>query len=498
MASKTKSKEPVSQEPKLRPHQERGLAKLEASGGVVLNHSTGSGKTLTFLTAIQRYQDEEKDGKSLIVAPASLVTNIDKEIAKHGLNIDRKRLVAVSYEKAVNMQEELKAQKFHTVVFDEAQKLRNTNTKRHAALSEVVEGADRRVLATATSAYNKISDIAPLYNIAAGKEVLPTDPKKFDNKYLDKVLEKPPLMKRIFGAHPKEITKLKNKEDLKKRIQDYADYYDLADDPDAANHFPSKTEHHIEVEMSPEQHRMYKYMEDKLPFYLKMKVRMNMPLDKKESAQLNAFSSGIRQVSNSIKPFLPNMDKITPKIDLATQRLAEKMKGDKNFRGVVYSNYLEAGLSDYSKRLGELGINHSVYTGGLSSKEKDAMVEAYNSGKTPVLLISSSGAEGLNLKGTKLTQVLEPHFNHSKIKQVIGRGVRFNSHEHLPEKERHVDIELYHSVFPSGVLGKSKTHSIDQYLLHNSVNKGELNKELDSLLKEDTLDKKKTKSKITK
>jgi SNF2 family DNA or RNA helicase len=480
MNDKTKKEVEVG---KLQPQQSRAIKKLDRSGGIVLDHSTGSGKTRTFLEAIQRYQDEEKGGKSLLVAPASLVKNVDHEIKKHNLKIDRSRLTVLSYEKATAMEDELSKQHFHTVVMDEAHKLRNVGTKRHQALSEIVSGAKRRVLATATPIYNKPSDMAPLYNIAAGRDILPKDPKTFDNMYLAKIQESPTLMQKLLGAKSKEVTHLKNIKQLHNIIKDYVDHYDLEDDPESMKHFPTKSEKIIQVEMSPEQHRVYRYLEGQLPFHLRMKVRMNLPLDKKESSQLNAFSSGIRQVSNSVHPFMPQYDHISPKIQTATDNLEKKMKSDKNFRGLVYSNYLGAGLDDYSKTLTSKGIAHSLYTGKLTAAQKDQLVQDYNSGKTPVLLVSSSGAEGLNLKGTKLIQTLEPHFNHSKIKQVVGRGVRYKSHEHLPANERHVDVEMYHSIFPKTMLGKSKSHSIDQYLQENSDHKGDLTNEIKELVK---------------
>jgi SNF2 family DNA or RNA helicase len=372
------------------------------------------------------------------------------------------------------------------VALDEAHKLRNTETKRHGELEDVITSAPKRILATATTKYNHPADIAPLVNLAAGGEkVLPLGNKEFENKYIEKIIEQPPLLKRILGAPPKEKFTLKNKGELKKKLQKYVDHYDLNDDPNSKDKFPSKEEHVIEVPMSKRQYGIYKYYEGQLPWHLRMKVRMNLPLDRRDAAQLNAFSSSIRQVSNSLEPFtkgVVNHD-TTPKIERATSELEKRYRTDKNFRGLVYSNYLGAGLNDYSHVLTSKGIPHAMFTGALSAKEKDKIKNDYNEGKVPVLLVSSSGAEGLDLKGTKLTQVLEPHWNHSKIKQIKGRGVRYESHSHLPPEERHVEIQHYISRPPDGWLGKAKTHSIDQYLLHNSKNKEGLDDEMKSLVK---------------
>ena len=48
------------EEDKLKPHQERALKKLDKTHGIILSHSTGSGKTMTFLTAVERAQKKDK------------------------------------------------------------------------------------------------------------------------------------------------------------------------------------------------------------------------------------------------------------------------------------------------------------------------------------------------------------------------------------------------------------------------------------------------------
>lgn len=210
---------------KLRPHQERALKKLDKSHGVILAHGTGTGKTMTFLTALERAQKKDKKGRSLIVAPASLTTNIDKEIEKHNLKINLDKVDVMSYEKATIDSEKLKKNKYILAIADEAHKLRNPGTQRHTELSDIIQNADNRILATATSSYNHIVDTAPLINIAAGgKKVLPEDKKVFEENYVQKHTEIPPFLKRIFGARSKEISSLKNKDDLRKRLTSYVDY----------------------------------------------------------------------------------------------------------------------------------------------------------------------------------------------------------------------------------------------------------------------------------
>jgi hypothetical protein len=468
-----------------RPHTIRALKKLDKQDGLLIDHSMGSGKTRLYLRAIENHQKKNPDDNVLIMAPASLTTNVYKEIKKHGIKINTSKLETLSYEKATIDADKLKKKVYGMVVADEAHKLRNSDTKRHQELSEVIVKAKKRLLGTGTSAYNHPADVAPLVNLAAGERVLPEGKRHFEERYIEKTIEQPPLLKRILGHPPTEIQKLRNKKELGKILRKHIDHYDLKDDPSAADKFPKKNETVKEVEMSPEQHSLYRYMEGKLPFHLRMKVRLNMPLDKRDVSALQSFSTGVRQVSNSMRSFMPNYDDTTPKIKAAVDSLQEGMKKHKQFRGLVYSNYLGSGLEDYSQELTKRGIPHAAYHGGLSKTQKDELLEQYNSGKLPVLLISSSGAEGLNTRGTRKVQVLEPHYNKSKIDQVVARAVRYESHEHLPPADRNVDVEHYLSVLPQHRwhIGP-RQHSIDQYLHHNSKSKHVITEEMKELVKE--------------
>lgn len=465
-----------------RKHHLEALKKLDIEGGVVVDHSPGSGKTTMYAQAIARAQAKDPSGKTLVVAPASLTTNLEEQAKKHGIKIDFSKVESLSYEKARERGPELRKNKYLISILDEGHRVRNFDSKTYKELEETVKNSKQRVIGTGTSMYNHPRDIAPLVNLAAGHDVLPKG-KAFDNEFVEKRLESAPILQRILGADPKEVHTLKNKGRLKKVLNDYVHQYDSKDDPSMRKHFPTESEKIIEVPMDSTQETLYKYMEGKLPWAIRMKVRAGLPLDKKESAQLNSFSSGVRQVSNSVNAFLPSYDHTSPKIQSMIESLEQKHNGDPNFKGLVYSNYLHSGLKDYSKELSKRGIKHNMFVGSMSKAEKDKAKEEYNSGKVKVLLVSSAGSEGLDLKGTKLVQVMEPHFNRSKVTQVMGRGARFGSHDALPEKERHVTTEHYHSVFKPGIFGKAKSHSIDQYLHHNSKTKDDLGDQVKALVK---------------
>jgi superfamily II DNA/RNA helicase len=158
-------------------------------------------------------------------------------------------------------------------------------------------------------------------------------------------------------------------------------------------------------------------------------------------------------------------------------------------KAIVYSHYLESGIDPYKKKLEELNIPHGAFTGEMPRAERERMVKDYNSGKLKALLLSSAGGEGLDLKGTRLIQLMEPHWNQEKLKQVVGRGIRYKSHAGLPENERNVLVQRYLGTrAPYGVmerLGLRKPgYGVDEYLDEMGARKEQLNQQVRQLLRE--------------
>ena len=60
-----------------------------------------------------------------------------------------------------------------------------------------------------------------------------------------------------------------------------------------------------------------------------------------------------------------------------------------------------------------------------------------------VIMITSSGAEGINLKNTRFVHIVEPYWHMVRVEQVVGRARRICSHQDLPEALRTVKVFLY-------------------------------------------------------
>jgi hypothetical protein len=60
-----------------------------------------------------------------------------------------------------------------------------------------------------------------------------------------------------------------------------------------------------------------------------------------------------------------------------------------------------------------------------------------------LLMISSSGAEGIDLKNVRYVHITEPYWHPVRIDQVIGRAKRICSHKDLPEELQNIKVFMY-------------------------------------------------------
>lgn len=460
----------------LLPHQQRVVDRMlrPDQTGLVVAHGLGSGKTLTSIAA----QDALRMPASVIL-PAALQENYAKERAKHLTGetqpVDMTTLQAVARRGQPPAGQLL--------IIDEAHRIRDPSTKGFKALRKAE--AEKRMLLTATPFYNAVSDVAPLINIAAGQNILPNDPREFYGRYVTEQTVMPSWWGKTFrGETPGTVEKLNPKAipELRAAFQQYIDYH-----PSAQEGFPSVERKDIKVEMSPEQLKVYDTLMQQAPKWVAAKIKAGLPPSKQESKDLNAFLTAVRQVSNTTAAYAPSEQPHQPKIEHAFKNLQQFLGENERAKAVVYSNYLDSGIKPYASMLDQAGIPYGMFTGEMKKKERDQMIRDYNEGRLRALLLSSAGGEGLDLKGTRLIQVLDPHWNEEKLHQVEGRGIRYGSHADLPEEERKVLIERYLATRPrQGLLEKlhiaEPGGGVDEYLAGLSQRKENLHEQFRRLI----------------
>ncbi|MCG3769698.1 MAG: hypothetical protein JW384_00827 [Nitrosomonadaceae bacterium] len=343
---------------------------------------------------------------------------------------------------------------------------------------------------TGSPFYNHPSDISELVNIASGEDTLPVSREAFTQKYITDEYVQPSLIdKYIRGIKPGVVTHLDpwKRRQLGKILGKWVDY-----PPTSQTDFPEVTREDVDVEMTPKQMRVYDTVLGKAPWWVAAKIRNGLPPNKQEAKTLNEFMGGVRQVSNSTRAFeRPGRTSEEPKIQRAFEELQKTLDGNPRAKAVVYSNWLNSGINPYKERLQAAGIPFGEFTGAMGKKQRDEMVQQYNGNKLRALLLSSAGGEGLDLKGTRLLEMLDPHWNSEKLKQVEGRGIRYRSHADLPEEERNIKIQRFFATRPrSGILERlglgTPDMAADRYLAQMAANKSRLNDEFRELLIENS------------
>lgn len=440
-------------------HQKRLAEKLKNNPGVLAYWGLGSGKTLGAINAV-----DELGGKADVVVPASLKDNFIKEVKKK--KSSPKNFNVSSYEKYTREQE---PKNKDVLVLDEAHRIKNSGSKRSQAIQHLANEYKKVIMLSGTPIQNKPHEIASLINTLAKEKRFPVDEKDFNAKYVDRDVYFPGFFARLMGKKPHEIVSMKNKQDFQNRVHGLVDYYT----PSKEN-FPDSEEEIVKVPMSPEQIELHKYYENRLPYSARVKLRNSLSPNKRDSSAINSFLSKTRQVANVSGR--ENTLVESPKIRALIDRISE-IKGPQ----VVYSNFLGSGIEPITEKLNSAGKRLGVFTGELSRNKKNELVHKYNKGLLDALLLSSSGGEGLDLKNTRAVHILEPHWHDPKIDQVIGRAIRYKSHEALPPEERKVQIYKYLSEYPEEKQlfgGKKKTSlSADEYLYNLAKKKQQLNEQ---------------------
>ncbi len=420
----------------LKPYQLKPIEFLKNNRGLILYHSTGSGKTLTALFAMYQFPND-----IIIVGTKSSRKTFTDNILKAEMNPSR--FTFYTYAKIKKLLEtDIKIFRNRSVIIDEAHNIRNENIH-NIYISSALMLASKVLLLTATPVINHLNDLSVLVNIIKGADVLPTDPKLFDQLYYDD-----------------EKMILVNKHLLFEKIKNTLSYYKVVND----ENYPTTSVHYIEVEMNHDQINEYVFYIRKIIYEGDDTVSnidvLNLDYALLPSKKKNFFLNVTRQISNTVN----NSDN-SPKIRDIYNKIIQGP-----FPAIVYSNFLRNGIYTLASLLEKNNISYKSITGNITHDKLNMIVNNYNDGMYKILLISSAGSESLDLKNTRQIHIMEPHWNDSKIVQVIGRAIRYKSHSDLPVNERHVDIYYWISIFPEHI----KNISADQYLMEISKRKKDL------------------------
>jgi SNF2 family DNA or RNA helicase len=468
------------------PHQKDAVCSSLTSKrrGLVYNLGLGSGKTLTAIMTAEQY------GGAVIVAPAALISQWREQLNKWRAKGSYKLFSFDSFHMA-----DARQLAGRVLIVDEAHNARNAASERSQVIMAAARVAKKVIYLTATPFYDSTSDVSTLVNsvLLPHEPRLPTNAAEFAA---------------LVEQDPEGVVKL---------LQNYLVYYNPQDDTsdkERYQNFPKRVDHRTPILATKEQGICYEALRgknwDKVQRLVSAansnnpdraltaatskapkKARL-APAPKKGKAggerkgSVNAFAFAARQIANIVgacgrrvkgntnllnlqagaktkkltarvarrlREAVPKLDFIMNKIDPPTAIDAGIKK--KKPRVIVFSNFLRSGIEQLEPLLANKKIPFGKFTGSTSAKKRREIVNDYNTHKLRVLLLSSAGGEGLDLKDTDIVIIWEPHWNWSKTEQAVGRAVRFKSHA-KPNSVVHV-YHLY-TVFPPAVTPNTNGH----------------------------------------
>jgi SNF2 family DNA or RNA helicase len=430
----------------LQPQQIKIIQYLQNHRGILIYHSVGSGKTLTAITASQCYLDQNPDRYVIVIAPASLIENFKTQMSDYKNILYSSQYKFFSIQGFVNayIRKEIDC-KNSLLIIDEAHNLKTSfkeskskGTKigiRSKYVIECAQKADKVILLSATPITNSPKDLIPLYNMIRDKH----EPfMKISKKDLD-------------GLKQTKYTE----QNLIRLLKCKISFFNAID----RFYYPKQNNENVYIEMTPSYEKKY----DEL--LQGQKGLSDLAISHFGEINIEKFYNGYRRAVNNLE------DENSPKIKWVLNKLKE------NEKTIIFSHFLDSGNLVIINHLPEyLKKQYGYIRGNTPKKIRAELVKKYNENKIKILFISKAGGEGLNLKGTRNIIILEPSWNKSNEEQIIGRGIRYKSHIHLPEKERFVNVYHLYLVKPSDkkylktnendqdIMMNHKTNSIDLFM----------------------------------
>jgi hypothetical protein len=484
--------------------------------GLLIYHKIGAGKTCAAIRIAEEWKDKKK---IVFVVPASLITNLYKELRSectgndYITDIERKKLLNLipnskeyiniinivhnridkkyeiySYNKYTSLIIENKINlKDKILIIDEVQNIVSQDGLFYNTILQSIKKSPlstRVILLSATPIFDKPVEFALTLNLLRPEKTLPTG-----NEFNE-----------IFLKKTKYGYKLKNINLLKDMIRGYISYY-----PGAPHYaFPKKILKIVRCRMLNFQWKSYLTLEKnelgtefddilKLGnnFLLGSRIISNIAYPNKNINELGFASFNNKNLLlKNIKKFSIKFYKIFKKIN--------KIIGP----SFVYSNFKEyGGIKPFIVFLEANGyvnfINNgpgkkrfAIWSGDESFDSKEYIKEIFNNinnkdgSQIKLLLGTPSIKEGVSLLRVRSVHILEPYWNISRLEQIIGRAIRFCSHKDLNKNERQVEVYIYIASSPLGI--KHKT--VDEYIYKIALEKEKLINDFLHVIKKSSVD----------
>ncbi len=406
----------------LRPYQSDGLAWMQflrdhGLGGILAD-DMGLGKTVQTLAHILV---EKEAGRlttpALVVAPTSLMGNWQAEAARfapglrvlllHGAGraqrfaeIGQHDVVLTTYALLARDEEALRAHRFHLLILDESQYIKNSRAK--AAQTAGLLDATHRLCLTGTPLQNHLGELWSQFHFLMPG--LLGDEKSFNANY------RKPIEKLGDGARSDFLVR-RIKPFLLRRTKDAV-----------AKELPPKTEMVREVELSGLQRDLY----ETVRLAMDKKVRDAIASKGVARSQIVILDALLKLRQVCCDPRLVKVagakasNAPSAKLDELMEMIVALL--DEGRKILVFSQFTSM-LALIEAELRERGIAYALLTG--ETRERTEQVAAFQSGAVPLFLVSlKAGGVGLNLTAADTVIHYDPWWNPAAENQATDRAWR--------------------------------------------------------------------------
>ncbi len=405
----------------LRPYQREGLAFLqhirELGTGGVLADDMGLGKTLQ---TIAHLVVEKASGRmrtpALVVTPTSLIGNWCRELRKfaphlrvlvlRGAERHHKRLampdvdvVITTYPLVVRDRAAFVGMRFHALVADEAQAIKNPRSQVHQAVRSL--DANHRICLTGTPVENNLDELWALFDLL-----------------VPGLLGDAATFRGVF-RHP--IERDGNADRLARLRDRIAPYVIRRMKDQVASELPGKTEIVHTIELHGPQRDLYESI--RLAGHALVRKAVKQRGIKGATIDILGALMKLRQVCcdpRLVKVSAARALEESAKLD-ATIEMIEQMLGQGR-RILVFSQFATM-LGLIARELDQRKIAFTVLTGATQDRER--AVDVFQSGRADVFLISlKAGGTGLNLTRADTVIHYDPWWNPAAQNQATDRAHR--------------------------------------------------------------------------
>lgn len=393
----------------LRAYQREGfiwLARLAHWGvGACLADDMGLGKTVqTLALLLQR----AASGPQLVVAPTSVTLNWQAESTRFAphlkLRIYQQQrsledlgpgdLVIASYGLLQQDSEVFAAQHWSSVVLDEAQAIKNAQTKRSQAVMALQ--ADFRMVATGTPLENHLGELCNLFRFI--NPGLLGSQESFNSQFATPIEQGDAAARRALKAliQPFILRRLKSQ---------------------VLEELPARTEITYKVPLSDEEAHQYEALRQQAVNNIS-----SLDPDAGKSMQVLAEITRLRRFCCHPSLVMPGSTLPGSKLQAFTVIVEELLEN--RHKVLVFSQFVDH-LSIVRTWLDQQGISYQYLDGSTPAKERQKRVEAFQAGMGDIFLISlKSGGTGLNLTAADYVIHLDPWWNPAVEDQASDRAHR--------------------------------------------------------------------------